>query len=291
MKYGIYTAYWTTEWACDLKYYMKKVAELGFDILEISCAAIQNDYASEDKLIELRECAKENGISLTAGYGPTKAQNLASADPAIAKNGMEFFRQMLPKLKILEIPIVAGGLYSYWPLDMNEPRDKKADTERAVKNIKELSKVAEDNNVVLGMEVLNRFEGYLLNTCEEAIAFVDAVDSPYVKIHLDTFHMGIEEDNMAAAIRMAGDKLGHLHLGEQNRMVPGRGSVRWSEIGQALRDINYQHAAVMEPFVMSGGTVGKEIHVWRDLVKNPTEEKLDQDAKTSLQFVRHIFGI
>lgn len=57
---------------------------------------------------------------------------------------------------------------------------------------------------------------------------------------LDTFHMNIEETNMADAIRKAGDRLGHLHLGEQNRLVPGKGSLPWAEIGQALRDINYQ---------------------------------------------------
>ena len=62
-----------------------------------------------------------------------------------------------------------------------------------------------------------RYEGYILNTCEEAIDFVDEIGSSHVKIMLDTFHMNIEEDNIAAAIRKAGKRLGHLHLGEQNR--------------------------------------------------------------------------
>jgi D-psicose/D-tagatose/L-ribulose 3-epimerase len=141
------------------------------------------------------------------------------------------------------------------------------------------------------MEVLNRFEGYLLNTCEEALDFVTKVDRKNVKIMLDTFHMNIEEDNMAAAIRRAGKDLCHLHLGEQNRRVPGKGSLPWTEIGQALRDIDYQGAAVMEPFVMQGGTIGSEIKVWRDLVEDPTEEKLDRDAKGAVEFVRHVFGI
>lgn len=96
---------------------------------------------------------------------------------------------------------------------------------------------------------------------------------------------------MAAAIRLAGDKLGHLHLGEQNRRVPGKGSMPWQEIGQALRDINYQGAAVMEPFVMTGGTIGSEIKVWRDLLPDITEEILDKEAKGALEFVRHVFGI
>ena len=171
------------------------------------------------------------------------------------------------------------------------PMDKEKDTERDIKNMRKLSKVAEDCDVTLGMEVLNRYEGYMMNTCEEALQFIDAVGSSHVKVMLDTFHMNIEEDNMAAAIRLAGDKLGHLHLGEQNRRVPGKGSMPWQEIGQALRDINYQGAAVMEPFVMKGGTVGSEIKVWRDLVPDVTEEILDRDAKGAVEFVRHVFGI
>ena len=80
-----------------------------------------------------------------------------------------------------------------------------------------------------------------------------------------------------------------MHLGEQNRLVPGIGTLPWAEIGQALRDIDYQGAAVMEPFVMSGGTIGKEIKVWRDLVPDADEERLDRDAKGALEFVRHVF--
>ena len=154
-----------------------------------------------------------------------------------------------------------------------------------------MSKIAEDCGVVLGMEVLNRYEGYMINTCREGLDFIHAVDSPYVKVMLDTFHMNIEEDNMAAAIRLAGKDLCHLHLGEQNRQVPGKGSMPWAEIGQALRDINYQGAAVMEPFVMTGGTIGSEIKVWRDLVPDATEAQLDRDAEGAVRFVRHVFGL
>ena len=289
MKYGIYNAYWTREWSSDYKYYIQKVKQLGFDILEISCAALQSDYTEDKQLLELKKCAEENGVILTAGYGPTKEQNICSPDPEVVKRAMQFFTNLIPKLHLMDIKILGGGLYSYWPLDMALPMDKEADTERAIQNMRVLAKVAEEYDVTLGMEVLNRYEGYMLNTCEEALRFVDAVGSTHVKVMLDTFHMNIEEDNMAAAIRMAGDKLGHLHLGEQNRLVPGIGTLPWAEIGQALRDIDYQGAAVMEPFVMSGGTIGKEIKVRRDLVPDADEERLDRDAKGALEFVRHVF--
>ena len=291
MKFGIYNAYWTHEWSADYEYYIPKVKKLGFDVLEISCAALTSDYASDAKIRDLKQCADDNGIILTAGYGPTKEQNLCSSDPEVVEKAMEFFKMILPKLQKMDIHILGGGLYSYWPLDPTLPMDKEKDTERAIKNMKRLSVVAEDCGVVLGMEVLNRFEGYIMNTCAEGLAFIRQVDSPNVKVMLDTFHMNIEEDNIGAAIRLAGKDLCHLHLGEQNRLVPGKGSLPWQEIGQALRDIHYEGCAVMEPFVMKGGTIGSQIRVWRDMVPDISEEALDRDARGAVEFVRHVFGL
>ena len=291
MLYGIYNAFWTHEWSADYEYYIPKVKKLGFDVLEISCASLTRHYATAEKLRDLKQCAADNGIVLTAGYGPTKEQNISSADPAVVKRAMDFFAMILPKLQSLDIHILGGGLYSYWPLDPTLPMDKEKDLERAVRNMKPFAKMAEDNGVVLGMEVLNRYEGYMMNTCAEGLDFIRRVDSPSCKVMLDTFHMNIEEDNMAAAIRLAGKDLCHLHLGEQNRQVPGKGSMPWQEIGQALRDINYQGAAVMEPFVMTGGTIGSEIKVWRDIIPDTSEERLDKDAQGAVAFVRHVFGL
>lgn len=291
MKYGIYAPYWTHEWTSDYEYYIPKVKKLGFDAMEISCAALIQKYTTDDQLRELKKVADDNGILLTAGYGPTKEQNLCSSNPDIVKKAMEFFQSLLPKLQLMDIKILGGGLYSYWPLDPTLEADPQDETERAIQNLRILSKTAEECDVTLGLEVLNRYEGYMLNTCAQAKKFIDAVGSTHVKIMLDTFHMNIEEDNIPAAIRRAGSDLCHLHLGEQNRRVPGKGSLPWAEIGQALRDINYQGAAVMEPFVMQGGTIGSEIKVWRNLVEDPTEEKLDKDAKGAVAFVRHVFGI
>ncbi len=291
MKYGIYAPYWTHEWATENEHYIPKVKKLGFDVLEISCVNLIQKYTSDEQILELKECAAEHGVTLTSGYGPTKEQNICSDDPAVVARAMDFFQNLLPKLQLLGVKILGGGLYSYWPLDPALKMDREAEMERAIRNLQILAKTAEQCDVTLGMEVLNRYEGYMLNTCEQAKKFIDEVGSTHVKIMLDTFHMNIEEDNMAAAIRLAGPDLCHLHLGEQNRRVPGKGTLPWQEIGQALRDINYQGAAVMEPFVMSGGTIGSEIKVWRDLVPDATEEQLDRDAEGAVKFVRHVFGI
>lgn len=291
MKYGIYYAYWEKEWTGDYFKYIDKVKELGFDILEISCGAFKKDYTTDEQLLRIGEYAKEKGIILTAGYGPQKDENLASPDEAVQKNAIEFFKETLRKLHLMNIHILGGGLYSYWPVDFNSDINKERDFETSVKNMKLIAKYAEEYDITLGMEVLNRFEGYLINTCDECLRYVDAVGNNRVGVMLDTFHMNIEEDNIGDAIRKAGDKLVHFHMGERNRKVPGKGTMPWAEIGQALRDINYQHAAVMEPFVLQGGRVGQDIKIWRNLLTDTSEAKLDADAKHSCEFVRHVFEL
>ena len=150
--------------------------------------------------------------------------------------------------------------------------------------MREAIKAAEDTNVTFNMEVVNRFEQFLLNTAEEAVEYVKAVNSPNAKILLDTYHMNIEEDHIGTAIETAGGYLGHVHLGENNRRPPGYGHIAWDELVGALKKINYTGALVMEPFLMPGGQVGNDIRVWRDMSVNVD---LDLEAKKALQFMRN----
>ena len=288
MKYGIYFAYWEKEWNADQKSYISKVKKLGFDVLEISCAMLK--AISTQELMEMKKMAADAGITLTAGYGPGANENLASANEDIVKNAVAFYTDILKKLEILDIHTLGGGIYSYWPVDYTKPIDKAGDWERSVKNVRTVGKIAGECGVDYCLEVLNRFEGYLLNTCAECKAFVEQVDVPAVKIMLDTFHMNIEEDSMVEAILLAGDRLGHFHVGENNRRLPGKGGMPWYEIGSALRAIGYDKNIVMEPFVRNGGGVGSDIKVWRDLSKGATDEMLDQDAAASVAFLKNVFS-
>ena len=287
MKYGIYYAYWEDEWSADYIPYIKKVENLGFDILEIACTPIP--AYSNAKLAEIKACAAEYGITLTGGHGPSAKHNIASADSTVVREGMEFYTGLYKKLEILGITKIGGGIYSYWPVDYTKPIDKQGDRARSIENLKTLSKAANDCGINLYLEVLNRFEGYILNTAEEGVRFVDEVGADSVKLTLDTFHMNIEEDSFGGAIRAAGDRLGHLHIGEANRRVPGKGRLPWAEIGEALKDINFKGDVVMEPFVRRGGTVGSDIKIWRELEKNTDTAILDKDAKESLAFIKSVF--
>ena len=286
MKYGIYYAYWEQERKAEYKPYIEKVAKLGFDCLEIACTPVVN--YSRQEMLDLNQCAKDNGIFLTAGNGPNARQNLASADPEIAKEARAFYTDLLKRLEIMDIHTIGGGIYSYWPVDYSRPIDKPGDWARSVAGVREMGKVALDCGVDYCLEVLNRFEGYLLNTSAEAVQFVREVDCLAVKVMLDTFHMNIEEDSIGDAIRTAGPLLGHFHTGECNRRVPGKGRTPWREIGYALRDIGYDKNVVMEPFVRMGGTVGSDIKVWRDISRGASIEELDRDAAESVAFERYM---
>lgn len=285
MKHGIYYAYWETEWAADYLYYVDKVARLGFDILEIGCQPLPDYTPSQIKA--LHNCAKENGIILTGGYGPTAEHNMGSSDPQTRANALEWYKRLFDVMAQLDMHLAGGALYSYWPVDFSSI-NKKEDWKRSVEGMQTLAPLAQAHDITLGMEVLNRFESHILNTAEEGVAFVKEVGAENVKVMLDTFHMNIEECSIGDAIRTAGNLLGHFHTGECNRMVPGKGRTPWREIGDALRDIGYDGTVVMEPFVQMGGQVEKDIHVWRDLSKGATEEQLDKDAHDAVVFQKYM---
>lgn len=287
MKIGIYFAFWEHEWGGDYHGYIDKVADLGFDVLELSCVGLPE---KKEDLIALRDHARDRGLELTSGYGPSRDQDLSSSDPSVVENGIRYMTNVLKKLEIMDIHVVGGGLQTYWPADYSQPFDKEADWERSVKNIRRMAQVAGDCGVNLCLETLNRFESYLINTAKECRTFVEQVDHPNVKVMLDSFHMNIEEDSFEDAILTAGDLLGHFHIGEANRKVPGRGHLPWASIGKALNQVGYEGACVMEPFVMRGGTIGKQIYVWRDLEPDTSEAALDAMAKESLEYTRKAFA-
>ena len=288
MKYGIYYSYWEDEWRADFLDYIVRVANLGFDVMEMTAHHI-NDYSSA-KLNDIRQCARDNNILLTAGIGPSKENNLSSPDASIRNNANEFFKKTLENIAKIDVHVIGGALYSYWPIDYSKPVDKVGDRARGIEGIRGIADFANDLGISLCLEVLNRFENHVLNTAEEGVSFVQEVGKSNVKVMLDTFHMNIEEDSIGGAIRTAGPLLGHFHTGECNRKVPGKGRIPWNEVGEALRDINYQGAVVMEPFVKMGGKVGSDIKVWRDLSQGADEAKMDQDAKDALIFSRYMLG-
>ena len=289
MKYGIYYAYWAREWGGDFLPFISKVKRLGFDVLEVNCGSFPE--RDDSYFRELRRVSEGEGVLLSGGYGPRPEHNLSSADPALIEGAFRFWADVFHKMELSGIDRVGGALYSYWPVDFSNGFNKAEDTQRSIENIRKLAGLAAVHGITLNMEVLNRFEGYMLNECEEAVCYVKAVGKSIVKVMLDTFHMNIEEDSLTEAIRKAGGLLGHIHIGEANRRPPSaQGRIPWKNIGQALKDVGYDQYVVMEPFERMGGQVGKDISIWRDLSHGATEKDLDVTAAQSVEYIRSLWG-
>ena len=131
---------------------------------------------------------------------------------------------------------VLTGVSKHFPTGIEHTRDAAVD--RAIGSLREVTKTAEDEGVTLCVEVVNRFESPLVNTCVEALRVAEAVDSPCLGVHLDTFHMNIEEASVGKAIRLAGKRLVHFHVCENNRALPGQGHIDW--IGGVRRAASHQ---------------------------------------------------
>jgi D-psicose/D-tagatose/L-ribulose 3-epimerase len=278
---GIHFSYWTQEWSSEPIPFVKKAQECGFQILEVNAPKIAR--MSQAERDGLKGAADEAGLGLTYSIGMTADMDLASEDAATRKRGVSFLQDLSRAMKSIDGTIMAGINYSSWPRKLFPGEDKEVLTERAVQGVKEAIKAAEDCDVLFCVEVVNRFEHFMMNTAAEGIAFCKQVDSPNCKLLLDTFHMNIEEDSLRDAILQSKGWLGHFHLGETNRRPPGEGRIPWPEIFSALREIDYQGAVTMEPFLVPGGAVGRDVSLYRDLLGSADRDAL---VKRSVQFVR-----
>jgi D-psicose/D-tagatose/L-ribulose 3-epimerase len=278
---GMHYGYWTQYWGSEPLQFVKRAKKCGFDILEVNAPKVAR--MSDAERDALKGSVADAGLSLTYSIGMTADMDLVSEDTATRRKGIAFLQEIARAMKQMGGTVLAGINYSSWPRKLLLGEDKQILTDRAIEGVREAIKAAEDNDVIFCVEVVNRFEQFIMNTAAEGIAFAERVGSPNCKILLDTFHMNIEEDSLSGSIVEAGNWLGHFHLGETNRRPPGRGRIPWPEIFGALRQINYQGAVVMEPFLLPGGEVGRDISVYRDLLGSAD---LDEEAARSVQFVR-----
>lgn len=281
-RIGIFYAYWTREWDVDFLPFVDKVAKLGFDQLELNGGTIA--IMDKDGKKRIKDAAAAKGLALSYGIGLTKDHDTSSLNEATRQDGVAFMKKMIAGVAEMGGGMIGGTTHSYWPaVPPKDLKEKAAVRAQSLKSMRELGKVAADSGVVLNIEVINRFEQFLFNTCAEALSFVEDIGSPAVGILLDTFHMNIEEDSFGDAIRLAGKHLRALHLGETNRKLPGMGRMPWAEIRKALDDIKFDGPLVMEPFIVPGGQIGRDIALWRDLVPDPDMDGL---AAKAVEFVR-----
>jgi len=287
-KVGIHYCYWSRSWNTDFFESIRHAASVGFDEIDLNSKDIMSMPLIKQE--ELRRVAEDLGIMLVFSPDASPYYDLASPDKTIRERGIEHYKRNIVFASSMGSEILGGVIYSQWRPDINaEIAKNKADyLERSAESLQKVLPTAENYGIKYCIEAVNRFEQYMINSAAEAVAFVDMLGSPAAKILLDTFHMNIEEDNIADAIHLAGNRLAHFHVGEGNRRVPKKDSrMPWKEIFNALKDIHYQGAIVMEPFVKMGGDVGFAVGVWRDIVSGG-DDILDADAMESIAFVKEM---
>ena len=285
-KLGIFMNFWEKNWDADHVKYIRKAKKIGFDVLEFQAQPLLE--MSKARMDELVAVAKDEGIEMTYSLGLDRNYDVSSLDEKVRTGGVDYLQRIVERIGYMGGVLLSGVSYSGWGTPDNFDGDKRPYWAQSIKSMRDIIKTAENCGVTYCVEAVNRFETCLINTAAEALAYVEEIDSPNIGVLLDTYHMNIEENNIGDAIRLAGKKLTSFHTGENNRTAPGKGHLDWDEIFGALADIDYKGRIVSEPFVMEGGEVGRDIHVYRDLVDNPCEARIDEEAAYLLNFEREM---
>lgn len=285
-KIGIHFGYFNSDWNTDFIRQIDQVKRIGFGILEVAPAPLM--CLSREERQRIADHARENGIDLTFSVGLGEAYDLASDDKEIRNAGIRFTLDTFEIMQEMGASMYSGVDIGAWNKVYScKAIDKAKEWKYSIESVKEIMKSAEEKGITFAVEVVNRYESLLVNTAEEAMEYISKIDSPNCKILLDTYHMNIEEDSFEKAIKLVGDKLGHFHVGEPNRKPPRPdGRMPWDEITGALKDIGYQGAVVMEPFIKMGGEVGRDIKVWRDISKNASMDEMEKLVGMSVKMLR-----
>jgi D-psicose/D-tagatose/L-ribulose 3-epimerase len=198
------------------------------------------------------------------------------------QGGIEYLKHCVDAAATMGAKIVGGPLYAAvgrtWQATAEQ---RQRDLERCRKNLRQVAAYAEDKGVTLAVEPLNRFETSFINLASQAVELVEMIDSPAVKIMLDTFHMNIEEKDLGKAIETAGPYLVHVHANENDRGTPGTGNVTWDKIAAALRKIDYSGAMVIESFTTTVVEIARAAAIWRPPA--PSQDILASEGKAFLQ--------
>lgn len=277
MPIGVNTFVWVSPFSTDSIGLVRKVKDFGFDVFEMAC----EEPAGID-VGAVKAALDETGLgAVVCGvFGPDR--DLSSADAGVRETTKTYVRWMIDTAETLGATVVCGPAYSsVGKARLLPPAERAAERRRAVESLREVGGYAADHGVRLALEPLNRFEVDMINTVEQGLDLLDEIDSPAVGLHLDTFHMHIEEKNTEAAIRRAGDKLFHFHACENDRGIPGSGQVDWDGVARGLAAVEYDGVVAIEAFTPALEAIARAVCLWRPLA--PDQDTL---ARQGLAFLR-----
>ena len=290
MKYGITYSYWGKDWeGTDYPQKIERAAKCGLDVLEIFYGRILT--MSEREIGEIKAVLKANGVELYALGGFGAKEDISSLDDDVRKGAVNECKNIIRAISKLGVRNFSGINFGQW-CGLSDPENKPRRFENSARSLGEVGRFAGEYGVSWNMEVVNRFESYLVNTAQEARALAEASGSPNINILLDIFHGMLEEDDLAEAVRVAGDRLAHYHVGSNNRKLPRPTFQPWKEVAQAMKDIGYDKCISIEPLVHTGGTVALSGgNVWREMLPVGWDDAmLDRMLKESLAFLKSVFN-
>jgi len=281
MRFGINTFLFTSPFTTESTKLFRKFKEWGFETVEIPVEALEHIDP-----IKVRTAAANAGLkigSICACMGPGRDFRGTAEDQRTATT---YVRGLIDQAAAMGCPSIIGPIYSVVGLaDAHDDAEKKQQFDLVVKNLKPLAKYAEQKGVRLCIEPLNRFETDFLNTCDQGLKLIKAIGSKAVGLHLDTFHMNIEEKNQAAAIVKAGKHLVHFHACGSDRGTPGGDHIDWAPIVKALKKIKYKGDVVIESFTTDVKVIARAAAIWRKM-----EPKRDDIAVKGLANMKKFFG-
>ena len=280
MKFGIHSLLFRETFVEKDLPLLDKCKALGFDAVEI----IPFDYDGFPAE-KVRTAAANLGLTIHIGYGMPNHLNLISPDPVIRRYAIDFTKRLVDLSNDAGAEVLTGLMHCAWG-HLSGKMPTSDEWNWSVEGMKQIAGYAQRaSKLVIGVEVVNRFESHFINTAADAVRYVQDVGLPNVKVHLDTFHMIREETDIPAAVKETGSYLGYVHACENQRGIPGTGIVPWRPFFEALKQIGYDSYVTIESFDPGLESVVKLCCIWRRLADSP-----EQLAGEGLKFVKGVYA-
>jgi D-psicose/D-tagatose/L-ribulose 3-epimerase len=268
MRLGINTFLFTSPFTNESTKLFPTFKKWGFKTVEIP---VEDPSHIDPK--HVRSELEKNGLvcgSVCACMGPDRDLR---GTPEQQHVGLDYMLKLIGQMVELNCPSLIGPVYSaVGRADAVPEEEYRQQWQTVVGHLKTLCNYAEKRGRQVCLEPLNRFETDFINTCDQGLKMIKDVGSKALKLHLDTFHMNIEEKDQGKAIRKAGKLLGHFHACGSDRGTPGNDHIDWKPIASALRAVKYKGDVVIESFTTDVKVIARAAAIWRKM--EPTRDEI-----------------